>query len=149
MKPEDEQRDYRRTEPPEDELREILEAAERRKQGDWNQKSRKFSWIIGAPIAGALIWAGVFLMRYEPETPGPQGKPSVAVSQTQRVLSQKEQNELAEYDSFRPKSERVGKTENPGTPAAGSGKLIDKDDIRFGMELLNFLQRPAKAEPKK
>ena len=130
-------------EPPEDELRKILEAAERRKAADWSRKSRATTWAIGIPTLVVIVWAGVFLLQYKPEPTTAAAKPAMVVAPPQQVQDTKD---MAQFDSFRQKSERVVKPVEPEKP---SGQIVDKGDIDFAVRLLNFSKAADQPEPKK
>lgn len=130
-------------EPSEVELRKILEAAESRKAADWNRKSRATTWAVAIPVVVLIVWAGVFLLQYKPEPTTAAAKPAVVVVPPPQVQDTKD---MAQFDSFRPKSERIVKPVEPEKP---SGQIVDKGDIEFAMRLLNFSKAADKTEPKK
>ncbi|MEO5715003.1 MAG: hypothetical protein ABIT37_16110 [Luteolibacter sp.] len=120
----------------------ILEESERRKEAEWQQKSRKVTWIVGIPIAALILWAAVFLIQYRiANPPVVEAKPAVAAAP---VVPQ-DQKDLADFDAFKPNAVRVVKSKEPDS---SSGKLVSDGDIRFAMELFNYVQPPAHAEPK-
>ncbi len=124
-------------------LRELLEAAERRKADEWSNKGRKVTLVILIPTAALILWAAIFLIQYQADPPTVETPPKVAVAPT--LLPVEVPKDTAQYDAFLPKALRVVKpAETPKT----SGEIIDKGDIRFAMELLNYVQPPAKPEPK-
>ena len=124
-------------------LREILEAAERRREAEWKAKGRTTTFIVGIPLAALILWAVVFLIQYRMANPPVvETKPAVVAVPVQA----EDPENMAQFDSFRPNSERVVKQPEP---APGSGQIIDQQDIHFAMELLNYVRPPAKPEPKK
>jgi hypothetical protein len=131
---------------PEDDLHELLEAAERRKSTEIKQTGNLFSLIVGIPIAILMLWAAIFLLTYD------QGPVKTTEAPTQPLPTTEltaEQQENAQYDMFRDEKDRVVKTNVLGLKET-SGQFIDKEDIRFAVELLNFSKAPApKAKKKK
>ncbi len=120
----------------------ILEEAERRKEAEWSEKSRKVSWVVGIPAVGLILWAAVFLIQYRAANPTvTEPKPAVAAAPAVPEV----QKDMADFDAFRPNAERVVKSKEP---ESSSGKLVSDGDIRFAMELFNYVQPPAHAEPK-
>lgn len=123
-------------------LREILEAAEARREAEWKAKGRKTTFIVGIPLAALILWAVIFLIQYRVANP-----PVVEIKPVTTVPVQAGDPEnMAQFDSFRPNSDRVVKQPEP---APGSGQIIDQQDIHFAMELLNYVHPPARPEPKK
>ena len=133
---------------PEEDLHELLEAAERRKAAEMRRNAKSFRLIVGIPAGILLLWAAIFLITYDqgsqqaandsdPATPAP--------TPAQRTT---EQQLDAPHDMFRDPKDREVKTNILGLQET-SGKLVDKEDIRFTMELMNFMQAPPPAEGKK
>ena len=123
-------------------LREILEAAEARREAEWKAKGRKTTLIVEIPLAALILWAVIFLIQYRVANP-----PVVEIKPVTTVPVQAGDREnMAQFDSFRPNSDRVVKQPEP---APGSGQIIDQQDIHFAMELLNYLQPPVDAKPEK
>ena len=123
-----------------DRLGEILEESERRKEAEWKEKGRKTTLIVGIPMIVLILWAVVFLLKYQPANP-PVVKNVPVAKQAAPTEAEDPQ-----FDAFRPKALRVGKQE--GGAEKPSGPIIDKGDIEFAMQLLNYVQPPAKPEPK-
>ena len=124
-----------------------LEAAERRKEADLKRKSRTVTVIMAA---GAVVlggWVVSVLIQNEASHPVSAAKPIVAVRPPELPAVRKGE---AEFDSFRPESQRVNQpaksTENPPPP----GKIIDTGDLDFAVQLLNFshADEPRKPAPK-
>lgn len=124
-------------------LRDLLEAAERRKADEWNNKGRKVTLVILIPTAALILWAAVFLIQYQTDHPAVETPTKVVAPPTPARSEPKA--DIAQYDSFLPKGLRVIK---PAETHQDGGEIIDKGDIRFAMELLNYVQPPAKPEPK-
>ncbi len=121
----------------------ILEEAERRKEAEWKAKGRKTTLFLGIPIVALILWAAVFLIQYRIANPPlVEAKPAVAAAAP--VIPQ-DQKDLADFDAFKPNAVRVVKSKEPDS---SSGKLVSDGDIRFAMELFNYVQPPAHAEQK-
>ncbi|MEO7097876.1 MAG: hypothetical protein ABI162_00840 [Luteolibacter sp.] len=134
-------------EPSDDELREMLDAAERRKEADWSQKGRKISWIVLVPTGAAILWAVCFLIQYKANEKPEEIKQPVVLAPT--AAETDAQNDMAPFDLFKPESQHVGNTGKSAEPQKPEWKMVDKGDIEFAMQLLNFVQPPASAKPKK
>lgn len=111
-------------EPSEEELRAMLEDRELKQAGDWNRLKRLATRVILVLVAiGALVFFGSGLHKDLAAVMFPEALPSAA--------------------SKVPVTPPV----SAASPAeSGGGKLIDQDDIRFTMQLMNFMQGPAKDE---
>jgi hypothetical protein len=132
-----------------DSLREMLEEAELRKDARIKKLGGRVGLAITIPILLLFLWAGIFLIRYNIENPpgerAPEKPPAnTPVSATTPLTD--EQKDMAQYDLFRDEKDRVVKTNALGLETT-SDKLIDKEDIHFAMELLNFMHRPADPPP--
>ncbi|MEO8614844.1 MAG: hypothetical protein ABI600_06880 [Luteolibacter sp.] len=121
----------------------MLEAAENRKAAEWSRKGRKVTLVILIPTAALILWAAVFLIQYQAEHPTVETPPKVVAAAT--PVPAEAPKDVAQYDAFLPKALRVVK---PAETHKDSGEIIDKGDIRFAMELLNYVQPPVKPEPK-
>lgn len=121
---------------PDDGLRDVLEAAERRKETDLRSKSRTASIIILVPGLILAGWAAVFLICYQTDTPPVLEKPA-AVAPPQPLQGADREADAA-FDSFRPVDLRVNQPAQPGQKPKPAGKIIDKGDIEFAAKLLNF-----------
>ncbi len=132
------------SEPSEDELREILDAAERRKDAEWSQKGRKISLIVLIPSAAAILWAVCFLIQYKANEKPEEIKPAGPTAE--EVDAQKD---MEQFDVFKPEFQRVGNSGKPAEVKKPEWKMVDKGDIHFAMELLNYLQPPVDAKPEK
>lgn len=128
-----------------------MEEAERRKEMQISRLGGRVTLAIGIPIILLFIWAGIFLIQYRIENPPevrapaettapPPGSPPLPLTA--------EQAEMAQYDMFKDEKDRVVKTNVLGLEKS-SDKLIDKEDIHFAMELLNFMHRPSDSKQEK
>ena len=140
MDPEHEFSSARAPGPEDDELREMLEAAERRNEAALRQAGRKTTVLIAVPLLAALAWAAVFLVQYRSEVVAADPVPAPP---TREQVAQQE--DMAAFDSFRPRSQRVGE---PATPPPSGGRMIDKGDIEFARDLLDFVQPGASKIPR-
>ena len=125
-------------------LREILEAAEHRREAEWKAKGRNTTLVVGIPLAALVLWAVVFLIQYRVANPPVVETKPVVVA---KPAIAEDRKDMQQFDAFRPNSERVIKHPEP---APGSGKIVDKGDIDFAMRLLNFGQaadKPAAKTP--
>jgi cytoskeletal protein RodZ len=135
----------------EDEMREILDAAERRKDAEWKSKSRVVSRLIIIPTLILVVWAAVFLIRYQPtESSAPPKTASPAASAESELLGKED---LAVFEAFRPKDPSKTPAENPTSKPPGSitigGKTLEKSDVEFISQLLHFSEAADKPEPKR
>lgn len=132
-------------------LEQLLEDSERRKEAQIKKVSGRFTLIIGIPILLLVLWAGIFLIQYNiknpPGEPAPP-KPLATAPVSPSAPLTDEQMEMAQYDMFRDEKDKVVKTNILGLKKT-SDKLVDKEDIHFAMELLNFMHRPDNPPPAK
>jgi len=130
-------------EPDFENLGQLLEDADRRKEERFKKTGGRFSLIVSIPILLLFAWAGIFLIQYNIENPSVSApaKPLAPAPVSPSTPLTSEQKEMAQYDMFRDEKDRVVKTNILGLEKT-SDKLIDKDDIHFAMELLNFMHRP-------
>ena len=129
----------------------MLEEAERRKEARIKKVGGRVSLAVTIPILLLFLWAGIFLIQYNiknpPEERAPEKPPTNAPVSANAPLTE-EQVYMAQYDMFRDEKDRVVKTNALGLETT-SDKMIDRDDIHFAMELLNFMHRPADPPPAK
>jgi hypothetical protein len=126
----------------EENLREILDEAERRKAAEIKQAGGKFTLIVGVCVGSLTLWAAMFLIRYEVLKP-PQPPPETIMTVPRGALAD-EERDIAQYDMFRPNEQRIMKSP---VDSEEKGQIIGKEDIHFAMELLNFMHRPAEPKP--
>ncbi|MFD2257333.1 hypothetical protein ACFSSA_11660 [Luteolibacter algae] len=125
----------------EQELSELLQEAELRKQRKLKETGSRVGWVIGIPVILLFLWASIFLLTYEnPTLPEIE---RVKASQPVSTELTSEQKDMAQYDLFRDEKERVIK--NPGIDPE-AGKMIKQEDIRFAVELLNFMRPPTESK---
>ena len=126
-------------------LQQMLEEAELRKDAQIRKVGGRFSLAVGIPILALFAWGGIFLIRYNMENPPANDAPA-QTPPTPASLTD-EQKDMAQFDMFRDEKDRVVKTNALGLEKT-SDKMIDKEDIHFAMELLNFMQGPPPPTPK-
>ncbi len=129
-----------------DELRDVLEAAERRKEEDLRSKSRTVSIIVLVPLLILGGWAAIFLINQQTDAPPVPEKPAAATQP--EPLHEANRETDATLDTFRPEFLRANQPAKPGQQPKPAGKTVDQDDIRFAVELLNFTNS-AKPSPSK
>jgi hypothetical protein len=129
-----------------DELRDVLEAAERRKDEDLRSKSRTVSIILLVPTLILAGCAAMFLILNQADTPPVPEKPAAATAPNPLPVAKSETD--ATLDTFRPEYLRANQPAQPGQTPKPEGKVIDKDDIRFAVELLNFTTSAKPTPPK-
>lgn len=123
-----------------DELRSLLDAAERRRDDEILRKGKVVSWILIVPTLLVLGSAGIFLLTYDSENSPSPDKPAL-------LPQVADENGMKELDPFRPNSQKsslpIPKTAD-GTPA------VKNEDIEFALQLLNFSNGgvPQKVEKK-
>jgi len=128
------------TGPPEQDLRSLLLEAEHRNEAAYRGKSRALTLVFSIPIISVLIWATYVYRENQRNFSSPQVKRSI-------LPESLGQTDTSELDSFRPEAMRVGNQKPHAPVARPSGQLIDKEDIDFAMQLLNFMQAPARRAP--
>jgi hypothetical protein len=129
------------TAPPEEDLRSLLLEAERRNKAAYQGKSRALTLVFWVPVISVLAWATYVYRENQKSFSAPQAKLIVPVETP-------EPTDTSGFDSFRPEAMRVGNKEPHAPAAKQSGQWVDKEDIDFAMQLLNFMQVPARREPK-
>jgi hypothetical protein len=123
----------------------MLEETERRKEAELRGKSRVMSFVIGIPTLAFVVWgAGVYLEnRSAPPPVASKAPASVAVP-----AQVDDCRDIAELDHFRPKAMQAGSPTSP-TQNPNEFKMVDRDDIEFAMQLMNYCQSPVPKEKKK
>jgi hypothetical protein len=141
VNPRDPSRGRRGSEPSEHDLREILEEAERRKDLELHRKSRILSLFVGIPTIAFIVWGASVYVENQSIKPPVVSRPLVPVKVD-------DSRDITELDNFRPKAMRAGSSTPPAQILQEGGKLVDEEDIRFVMQLMNFSQVPAPKEKK-
>lgn len=115
-----------------------------RKSAEIHKTGKNFSLVVGIPIGILVLWAAIFLLTYKP---GPLTSPKTEIpASLASQLSQKEQQDPNSTMTQDGKNHDV-KTNIFGAKET-SGKIVDKEDIHFAMELLNYVQTPEPANKK-
>ncbi len=122
----------------------LLADAEHRKETDRKSKSRMLTWVLAIPTVILIAWVAGFLIIYQP--PADKTPETQQVSPTPEELTQRKDRE--EFDPFLPNAQRVNPPAKSPQPEPGGQKIIDKGDIDFAMQLLNFSHGPAAPKPK-
>jgi hypothetical protein len=117
-------------EPSEDELRQMLEARELEKELARKQLSRKFTWIL---VVAAFVLIGVILC-----FPSSRKMVGAATQVDPRV----EELKAAILNQQNPGASKIPDELKPFSPKPEQNS--DHENVRFGMELLNFLQPGAR-----
>lgn len=124
----------------------MLEDAERRREAELKGNSRTFLIFIALPVIALLLGAAGLSIWYQaaarPVVVLPAPKRPVEASRPPVV----ELKSTADLDFFRPKAMRVENPDQPEESPKQGWQMVDKGDISFAMQLLNFLQPPAKKE---
>ncbi len=129
---------------PEENLHELLAAAEIRKSTEIHKTGKNFSFVVGIPIAILVMWAAIFLLTYKP---GPSTSPKTEIPATLASQLSPKEHQNPNSDMTQDGKDHVVKTNILGLKET-SGKLVDKEDIHFAMELLNYLQTSEPANKK-
>lgn len=137
----------RAAEPDETELRELLETRERQQAAGWQDLRRISTRIIGlAVLAGAAAFLATGWNRDPAADSGvnaPAGSP-VKPTAVPAIFAGAVEN---------PDEEALKRAAGMPTKAderarAKEGKLVDQEDIKFAMDLLQFMQGSPEAAPK-
>ena len=110
-----------------DELRAILEEAERRKETQLKSTGRKITMIIGIPLALLGVWAGLVLLQHR----NGAGTRSAGSEPSDAPAPLAAETPDPEVSAFLPKA------------GGGDRGIVDKADIEFAMELLNYVRPPS------
>ncbi len=132
-----------------EDLEQLLDEAERRKEMQNKKVGGRLTLIVVIPILILFAWAGIFLIQYNienPEVSAPAQAAAVPTPISPGAPLTDEQKDMAQYDMFRDEKDKVVKTNMLGLEKT-SDKIVDKEDIHFAMELLNFMHRPANPPP--
>ena len=122
-------------EPSEEELRQLLDAREREKEAARKQLSRKFTKIL---LLATVVLIGVIL-----GFPNHRKMIDAATHDNPQMAELK----AAILSRQNPEAAKIPDELKPFTVRPEQNS--DHENIRFGMELLNFLQPPAAGPPKK
>lgn len=127
----------------------MLEERERKQAGDWSKLKRWSTRIVLAFIAVvAVVFFGTGLhkdlaaaMSGEPAPPAARKGRTAPVVPAIPAAGPSESVETVLKQSS-------GYDPAPAKAKPGNGKLIDQDDIRFTMQLMDFMQGKSKHDPR-
>lgn len=125
-------------EPPENELRRMLEARERSqeiaRQGLWKRGSKVMliGFVVLLAVALAFPQVRDLIATTARELPKEMGEPKAAAA-----------------PAAKPSDEDLLKKAAGMVSKANGGKAVDTKDLEFGVELLQFMQGPPKKEEEK
>jgi len=124
-------------EPSEEELREMLEAREKDQDSNWKKLNRLSTRIllgcvaiVGIGLAASPSWRDLIVTLFKE---GPKDFQDSSPSRTTPKAGAPDEEMMKQAAALASK--------------ASGGKLIDKGDIEFGMELMNFMHSPAGKDP--
>lgn len=135
-------------EPEEAELRDLLEDREQLQAVGWQRLSQTSTRIIGFALLAAVAaflaigsnrdWVAA-MFRGTPATPEP-AKPAAVPAIFAGAVENPDEEALKRAAGMPTKADERAK--------ASDGKIIGKEDIKFAMELLQFMQGPTGGVPK-
>lgn len=130
-------------EPEEDELRDLLERREQQQAAGWQNLRRTSTKILGlALLAGAVAFVSIGSNRdwvasmFDDTPPAPApAKPATVPAIFAGAVENPDEEALKRAAGMPTKADERAK--------AKDGKIIDKEDIKFAMDLMQFMQGPA------
>jgi hypothetical protein len=128
---------------PEEDLHELLAAAEKRKSTEIEHHAKSFKLIIGIPVGLLLIAFAIFMLTEEPAPVKSADENPTNAAIAAQINNKRE--EKTQFDQLIDGENQTQKTNVLGLKE-DSGHGIDKKDIHFAMELLNFMQSPEAAK---
>ena len=138
----EEKREQIAVEPSEEDLRELLEAREREQAVGWRKLNRASTWILllaAAAGLGAFLSSGsnradlASMFREQPAAP-PAAVPAVFAA----AVENPDEEALKRAAGIPTRAEEAKRKD---------GKIIDQEDIKFAMDLMQFMQGPAAPAP--
>ena len=131
--------------PTEEELREMLAASERRVEEDFKGKRKVATLLLIVPALIFAVWIAVFLISYDAGHPPP--KEMISLGAPPLPVNNANPDADPDVDRFLPARLRSSQNGKPAPQPAG--KTIDKSDIEFATQLLNFSHAADAPQPKK
>ena len=122
--------------PSEEELRALLADSERRVEEDFKSKRNVATMLLIVPALIFAAWIAFFLISYEESNPPPKEKISLGAPAVPKVNLNPDGD--PDLGHFLPSQ----------APTQPTGKTLDKSDIEFATQLLNFSHADA-PQPKK
>lgn len=137
-------------EPEEDELRDLLEERDRQRAVGWQHLSRISTRVIGfALLAGGVAflsigsnrdWVAAMFHDAPPVTATAPAKPATVPAIFAGAVDNPDEEALKRAAGMPTKADERAK--------AKDGKIIDQQDIKFAMDLMQFMQGPPEAAKK-
>jgi hypothetical protein len=135
-------------EPEEDELRDLLDQRDQQQAVGWQQLRRTSSRIIGIVLLAGVVaflaigsnrdWVAA-MFQNKPPAPEP-AKPATVPAIFAGAVENPDEEALKRAAGMPTKADERAKAMN--------GKIIDKEDIKFAMDLMQFMQGPPEAAKK-
>lgn len=135
-------------EPEEDELRDLLDQRDQQQAVGWQQLRRTSSRIIGIVLLAGVVaflaigsnrdWVAA-MFQNKPSAPEP-AKPATVPAIFAGAVENPDEEALKRAAGMPTKADERAK--------AKDGKIIDQQDIKFAMDLMQFMQGPPEAAKK-
>lgn len=135
-------------EPEEDELRDLLDQRDQQQAVGWQQLRRTSTRIIGIVLLAGVVaflaigsnrdWVAA-MFQNKPPAPEP-AKPATVPAIFAGAVENPDEEALKRAAGMPTKADERAKAMN--------GKIIDKEDIKFAMDLMQFMQGPPEAAKK-
>lgn len=138
----------KRVEPEEDELRNLLEEREQQQAVGWQNLRRTATKILGfALLAGVVAFVSIgtnrdwvaAMFQETPPVPAP-AQPATVPAIFAGAVENPDEEALKRAAGMPTKADERAK--------AMDGKIIDQEDIKFAMDLMQFMQGPPEAASK-
>ncbi len=135
-------------EPEEDELRDLLEKREQQQAAGWHNLRRTATRILGfAMLAGVVAFVSIgsnrdwvaAMFHDTPPAPAP-AQPATVPAIFAGAVENPDEEALKRAAGMPTKADERAK--------AMDGKIIDQEDIKFAMDLMQFMQGPPEAASK-
>lgn len=137
-------------EPEEDELRHLLEEREQQQAVGWQHLNRISTKIIGLSLLVGVVsflaigsnrdWVAAMFHDAPPASEPAPSKPATVLAVFAGAVEDPDEEALKRAAGMPTKADERAK--------AKDGKLIDKEDIKFAMDLMQFMQGPPAAANK-
>lgn len=137
-------------EPEEDELRHLLEEREQQQAVGWQHLSRISTKLIGLALLAGMAaflaigsnrdWVAAMFQDSPPAPAAAPAKPATVPAIFAGAVDNPDEEALKRAAGMPTKADERAK--------AKDGKIIDKEDIKFAMDLMQFMQGPPAAAKK-